>query len=193
VFRSSCLSIYPYLDTAKRHCMHGSSNPHQASRASFMFFQNTQYLSDHFYMYVYRYLSITLLSLCHSLSLIVSLTLSICLSLCLFVSFSLSHTQHLTHSPSISIFISLYLSQRTAGEHGTTIVDCFQAAVQLITLYSSSPPTSSSCGAVTSAVGHNKQPSVQSRQQVRHNSIYAHFQLSMLVFPYSSLFFFTCA
>jgi cellulose synthase/poly-beta-1,6-N-acetylglucosamine synthase-like glycosyltransferase len=112
VFRSSCLSIYPYLDTAKRHCMHGSSNPHQASRASFMFFQNTQSLSDHFYMYVYRYLSITLLSLCHSLSLIVSLTLSACLSLCLFVSFSfsLSHTQHLTHSPSISIFISLPLT-----------------------------------------------------------------------------------
>jgi hypothetical protein len=71
-----------------------------------------------------------------------------------------THTRYLTHSHTLS------LSQRAAGEHGTTLVDSFQAAVQLITLYSSSPPTSSSSGAAMSTVGHNNQPSVQSRQQV---------------------------
>ena len=86
--------------------------------------------------------------------------------LCISPSLSHKHTHTRTHTRYLKHSNTLSLSQRAAGEHGTTLVDSFQAAVQLITLYSSSPPTSSSSGAAMSTVGHNNQPSVQSRQQV---------------------------
>ena len=101
-----------------------------------------------------------------------NVSLSLSLSLSIFHTNTHTHTQRHTqrHTHTISHTLShshtLSLSQRAAGEHGTTLVDSFQAAVQLITLYSSSPPTSSSSGAAMSTVGHNNQPSVQSRQQV---------------------------